>query len=380
MLVWIFQDGHLQGLLGFHSNGAVVTWLPLFLFAVLFGLSMDYHVFIVSRIKELRDGGLSTADAVAQGIRTTAGTVTAAAAVMVGGVRDLRVAAYTRHQADGCGTRGRRAARRHRHPRGVAARHDEAAGRMELVPAALAALAPQRPARVGADRTGRGGGMTMAAIRQTARPTPPRTGTSGICSRRMPLGLVWFVALVTVWSLCLGLRGHAAVHPARDRPGVHDARVRRGGGRARAIAAGDRRAGSVGPGTGWPVLGPLPRDVRRPVLARPGVPADSVVRWVPARPRRAGRAVVSVAMISAPIWLPLSPSPADLGIWKPHTLLQSLAFVPAGLLLLPATLLLVRPLARIFRPIVWSLLPASNSLTPAPGDASTARPVDRMRP
>jgi RND superfamily putative drug exporter len=45
VLVWIFQDGHLQGLLGFHSDGAIVTWLPLFLFAVLFGLSMDYHVF-----------------------------------------------------------------------------------------------------------------------------------------------------------------------------------------------------------------------------------------------------------------------------------------------------------------------------------------------
>jgi RND superfamily putative drug exporter len=83
VLVWIFQDGHLQALLGFRSNGAVVTWLPLFLFAVLFGLSMDYHVFIVSRIKELRDNGLSTAEAVSQGIRTTAGTVTAAAAVMV---------------------------------------------------------------------------------------------------------------------------------------------------------------------------------------------------------------------------------------------------------------------------------------------------------
>ena len=83
VLVWIFQDGHLQGLLGFHSNGAVVTWLPLFLFAVLFGLSMDYHVFIVSRIKELRDGGLGTSEAVSQGIRATAGTVTAAAAVMV---------------------------------------------------------------------------------------------------------------------------------------------------------------------------------------------------------------------------------------------------------------------------------------------------------
>jgi uncharacterized membrane protein YdfJ with MMPL/SSD domain len=83
VLVWIFQEGHLQGLLGFHSNGAVVSWLPLFLFAVLFGLSMDYHVFIVSRIKELRDGGLATSEAVSRAIRMTAGTVTAAAAVMV---------------------------------------------------------------------------------------------------------------------------------------------------------------------------------------------------------------------------------------------------------------------------------------------------------
>jgi RND superfamily putative drug exporter len=83
VLVWIFQKGHLERLLGFHSNGAVITWLPLFLFAVLFGLSMDYHVFIVSRIKELRDDGLSTAEAVSKGISSTAGTVTAAAAVMV---------------------------------------------------------------------------------------------------------------------------------------------------------------------------------------------------------------------------------------------------------------------------------------------------------
>ena len=60
-----------------------MTWLPLFLFAVLFGLSMDYHVFIVSRIKELADRGASTEQAVARGIAATAGTVTAAAAVMV---------------------------------------------------------------------------------------------------------------------------------------------------------------------------------------------------------------------------------------------------------------------------------------------------------
>jgi uncharacterized membrane protein YdfJ with MMPL/SSD domain len=82
-LVWVFQDGHLEGLLNFHSNGAVVTWLPLFLFAVLFGLSMDYHVFIVSRIKELVDRGASTEEAVSRGIAMTAGTVTAAATVMV---------------------------------------------------------------------------------------------------------------------------------------------------------------------------------------------------------------------------------------------------------------------------------------------------------
>ncbi len=83
VLVWIFQEGHLQRLLGFHSNGAVVTWLPLFLFVVLFGLSMDYHVFIVSRIKELHDRGASTSQAVLEGIGSSAGTTTAAAAVMV---------------------------------------------------------------------------------------------------------------------------------------------------------------------------------------------------------------------------------------------------------------------------------------------------------
>jgi putative drug exporter of the RND superfamily len=83
VLVWIFQYGHLQGLLGFHSNGAVVTWLPLFLFTVLFGLSMDYHVFILSRVKELVDEGMPTDQAVEQGIRSTASTVTSAAAVMI---------------------------------------------------------------------------------------------------------------------------------------------------------------------------------------------------------------------------------------------------------------------------------------------------------
>ena len=83
VVVWIFQDGHLEGLLDFESSGSITAWLPLFLFVVLFGLSMDYHVFILTRIREAYDRGMSTEDAVAHGLKTTAGVVTSAAAVMV---------------------------------------------------------------------------------------------------------------------------------------------------------------------------------------------------------------------------------------------------------------------------------------------------------
>jgi RND superfamily putative drug exporter len=83
VLVLVFQDGHGESLLGFTSNGGVASWLPLFLFVILFGLSMDYHVFILSRVRELYDGGASTGEAVRQAISTTAGTVTSAALVMV---------------------------------------------------------------------------------------------------------------------------------------------------------------------------------------------------------------------------------------------------------------------------------------------------------
>jgi RND superfamily putative drug exporter len=83
VLVWIFQEGHLESLLGFQSNGAIVAWMPLFLFVVLFGLSMDYHVFILTRIREAFDRGRSTEDAVTHGIKITAGVVTSAAVVMI---------------------------------------------------------------------------------------------------------------------------------------------------------------------------------------------------------------------------------------------------------------------------------------------------------
>jgi RND superfamily putative drug exporter len=83
IVVAVFQWGWGENLLDFNSNGGVAAWLPMFLFVILFGLSMDYHVFILSRVREYYDRGLSTEDAVSRGIKSTAGVVTSAAAVMV---------------------------------------------------------------------------------------------------------------------------------------------------------------------------------------------------------------------------------------------------------------------------------------------------------
>ncbi|MGY1724490.1 MMPL family transporter [Blastococcus sp. SYSU DS0533] len=83
VMVLVFQEGLGAGLIGLDGTSAIVNWIPLFLFVILFGLSMDYHVFILSRIREARDRGLATRDAVAQGITASAGVVTSAAVIMV---------------------------------------------------------------------------------------------------------------------------------------------------------------------------------------------------------------------------------------------------------------------------------------------------------
>ncbi|MDQ3723938.1 MAG: MMPL family transporter [Actinomycetota bacterium] len=83
VLTLVFQHGWGASLLGTEAVGAITSWLPLFLFVVLFGLSMDYHVFIISRIREAVLAGATTQDAVADGIKSTAGVVTSAAAVMI---------------------------------------------------------------------------------------------------------------------------------------------------------------------------------------------------------------------------------------------------------------------------------------------------------
>ena len=83
LITLIFQDGRLQNTLGYTGFGAIVSWVPLFMFVFLFGMSMDYHVFILSRIRELRSRGAGTKEAVVNGISRSAGVVTSAAVIMV---------------------------------------------------------------------------------------------------------------------------------------------------------------------------------------------------------------------------------------------------------------------------------------------------------
>jgi RND superfamily putative drug exporter len=82
-MILVFQDGWFASALGIKPTGVIEAWVPIFIFTILFGLSMDYHVFILTRVKEARDRGLSSNDAVARGIAVTSGVVTSAAAIMV---------------------------------------------------------------------------------------------------------------------------------------------------------------------------------------------------------------------------------------------------------------------------------------------------------
>jgi len=83
LLTLVFLDGHGAGLFGFQHTSVIDAWVPLFLFSVLFGLSMDYQVFLMSRIKERYDVSGSTHDAVVGGVATTARIITGAALIIV---------------------------------------------------------------------------------------------------------------------------------------------------------------------------------------------------------------------------------------------------------------------------------------------------------
>ncbi|HET8787039.1 MAG TPA: MMPL family transporter, partial [Candidatus Limnocylindrales bacterium] len=83
VLVLVFFDGHFADALGISTGEVIESWVPIFVFTILFGLSMDYHLFILTRIKEARDRGLDSRAAVARGISVTSGTITSAASIMV---------------------------------------------------------------------------------------------------------------------------------------------------------------------------------------------------------------------------------------------------------------------------------------------------------
>lgn len=89
LLVAVFRFGFLSPILGTYHVPQIEGWVPVFLFAVLFGLSMDYEVFIVTRMREARDKGESTADAIKEGLAHTGGVVTAAAIILVGALGGL---------------------------------------------------------------------------------------------------------------------------------------------------------------------------------------------------------------------------------------------------------------------------------------------------
>jgi len=81
-MVFVFQEGHGSGLLGFTATGALLVTMPVLMFCIAFGLSMDYEVFLLSRIKEQHDAGAGTAESVATGLEQTGRIVTAAAALL----------------------------------------------------------------------------------------------------------------------------------------------------------------------------------------------------------------------------------------------------------------------------------------------------------
>ena len=134
-LVWIFQDGNLSAILGFQPLGFVETTQPVILFCVLFGLSMDYEVFLLSRMKEVWDRTGDNTEAVARGLERSGRIVTSAALIVVVVAGSFAFADIVLIKALGRRHGDRRGARRDRRPGAARAGHDAAAGQVELVDA-----------------------------------------------------------------------------------------------------------------------------------------------------------------------------------------------------------------------------------------------------
>ncbi len=147
ILVLVFQHGWGKQVLGFEFTGGIDPFLPILLFVILFGLSMDYHVFIISRIREAYDRGMSTEDAISHGIKSTAGVVTSAAIVMVGVFAIFAALQAMIFKQFGVGLAAADPDRRDDRSRDPPAGEHEAPRRLELVPAEVARVAAALRAR-----------------------------------------------------------------------------------------------------------------------------------------------------------------------------------------------------------------------------------------
>ena len=283
VVTFIFQAGRLQGLLGYTGFGAITPWVPLFLFVFLFGLSMDYHVFILSRIRERRQHGDSTADAITAGISTSAGVVTSAAVIMVTVFSLFVVMGQVELKMLGIGLPVADPAGRHprpRHPR--AGRHDPARRSM-LVPASLAVLA----ARPGSPELTGGVTTRPFGIIRPERPRPFRRRRGCLAAARWIL-----VSALTrcarsspvseAASACSSSRRSRSTGRRRARPASVSHR------RTRRLSRSSARRTSCAFARRWTRPGPFPPRTRRwPGWPPPAVCGSaSTSTWLPAAASR----------------------------------------------------------------------------------------------
>jgi uncharacterized membrane protein YdfJ with MMPL/SSD domain len=175
VLVLVTQHGWLRQAFGFGETMPVTTWVPIFLFVILFGLSMDYEVFLLSRIKEHYDVTGDNAASVAKGLASTARVISAAAAIMVAVFMSFVLGANVSVKQVGLGL-------------AVAVLIDATLVRLVLVPAVMELLGkanwwlPAPVARLLGDGTGRHAGQPAARDGEVA-PLPPPLETSGTAAR-----------------------------------------------------------------------------------------------------------------------------------------------------------------------------------------------------
>ena len=145
-VTWIFGDGHLSGLLGFTPNGTISPTIPVLMFAIMFGLSMDYQVFLLSRIRESHDRTGGTTAAIASGLQRTGGVITSAALLLIIVIGTFSLSSITFIKLLGVGMIVALILDATLVPAAARARHHAAARQRELV-GTRAAAPPLRPVR-----------------------------------------------------------------------------------------------------------------------------------------------------------------------------------------------------------------------------------------